>query len=207
MDQSKYEELADYRRQVAELYADIRATANHPVEAWNKYCQARNALFARHPQSALSTEQKSKFRGLNYFDYNPAYRFLLPIEIENQPEILEVELPDEGLMRLQRFGKIHFEIEQKPVALTLFWVHAYGGGIFLPFRDLTNRHETYGGGRYLLDTIKNADLGSEGGKLVIDFNFAYNPSCAYNPGWVCPLAPAENWLAVAIKAGELKFSE
>jgi uncharacterized protein (DUF1684 family) len=84
----------------------------------------------------------------------------------------------------------------------LFWVLGYGGGVFLPFRDLTSGYETYGGGRYPLDTIKHADLGQEGAQLVIDFNYAYTRSCAYNGRWDCPLAPAENWLPVAIRAGE-----
>jgi uncharacterized protein len=88
--------------------------------------------------------------------------------------------------------------------LELFWLEAYGGGLFLPFRDATSGDSTYGAGRYLLDTVKGADLGSEGGRLVLDFNFAYNPSCAYDPKWVCPLSPPANRLAVAVQAGEKK---
>ncbi len=79
------------------------------------------------------------------------------------------------------------------------------GGIFLPFKDLTNHNETYSGERYLLDTIKGADLGWEADRLIVDFNFAYNPSCAYNSRWHCPLPPAENQLPVAIRAGEMRF--
>jgi uncharacterized protein len=77
----------------------------------------------------------------------------------------------------------------------------------LPFKDLTSASETYGGGRYLLDTIKHADLGAENGRLVMDFNYAYNPSCAYDPRWHCPLAPAENSLPVRIAAGEKRYGE
>ena len=86
--------------------------------------------------------------------------------------------------------------------LALFWLDAYGGGVFLPFADATRGRETYGGGRYLLDTVKGADLGEEDGRLVLDFNFAYNPSCSYDPRWVCPLSPPENRLPVAVRAGE-----
>jgi uncharacterized protein (DUF1684 family) len=96
-------------------------------------------------------------------------------------------------------------MDEQPVALSVFWVMGYGGGIFLPFRDQTYQKETYGGGRYLLDTIKHADLGGDSSGLVIDFNYAYNPSCAYNPRWVCPLSPIENRLSVPIRAGELNF--
>jgi hypothetical protein len=115
-------------------------------------------------------------------------------------------LQHDGLTRIQRFGKIHFAVAGQSVSLSLFWIMGYGGGVFLPFRDSTNNHETYGGGRYLLDTIKHADLGQEGSRLVIDFNYAYNPSCAYNSRWQCPLAPVENRLLVAIPAGEQQFA-
>ena len=86
--------------------------------------------------------------------------------------------------------------------LDLFWLEGYGGGLYLPFADATSGTETYGAGRYLLDTVKGADLGMEGDRLVLDFNLAYNPSCAYDPRWLCPLAPPANRLAVAVRAGE-----
>jgi uncharacterized protein (DUF1684 family) len=91
------------------------------------------------------------------------------------------------------------------MTLTLFWIQGYGGGLFLPFKDSTNGSETYGGGRYLYDTIKGADLGASPDAVLLDFNFAYNPSCAYSPQWTCPLAPAENTLRVRIEAGERAF--
>jgi uncharacterized protein len=98
-----------------------------------------------------------------------------------------------------------FMVDNRPTSLSLFWILGYGGGVFLPFRDATNGKETYGGGRYLLDTIKHADLGLENRKLVLDFNFAYNPSCAYHPRWDCPLAPAENWFKIPVQGGEKAF--
>jgi uncharacterized protein (DUF1684 family) len=88
--------------------------------------------------------------------------------------------------------------------LSLFWLPDYAGGLFLSFRDATNGAETYGGGRYLLDTAKSADLGGDPGAdtLVLDFNFAYQPSCAFDPRWVCPLVPPENHLDLPVRAGE-----
>jgi uncharacterized protein (DUF1684 family) len=87
--------------------------------------------------------------------------------------------------------------------LTIYWLGGYGGGLFLPFGDATNGTTTYGGGRYLLDSIKGADLGQvEDGRMILDFNFAYNPSCAYSPRWSCPLAPARNKLPGGVMAGE-----
>ena len=87
--------------------------------------------------------------------------------------------------------------------LTLYWLLGYGGGVFLPFADATSGRETYGAGRYLLDTIKGADLGSTpDGLTVLDFNFAYNPSCVYSPRYLCPLAPPANRLPMPVRAGE-----
>jgi hypothetical protein len=117
-----------------------------------------------------------------------------------------MQLQDDGITHLRRIGRVHITIDGSEVALTVFWILGYGGGLFLPFRDATSGAQTYGGGRYLLDTIKHADLGSSDGCLILDFNYAYNPSCAYDSRWHCPLAPQENWLSVPILAGEMVFS-
>jgi uncharacterized protein (DUF1684 family) len=198
-------ELADYRRRVAETYSQVRNSDGSPKARWRRFCLERDRLFKSHPQSALTIEQKAAFSGLRYYPYNPALRLILPIEPLMESTGIPIDLQGEGIARLLPFGKILFEVEGTPVALTLYWIAGYGGGIFLPFRDPTGPSETYGGGRYLLDTIKGADLGREDERLVIDFNYAYNPSCAYNPFWRCPLAPKENWLAAPIRAGELKY--
>ncbi len=104
--------------------------------------------------------------------------------------------------RFTRFATAGFELLGRELELDCYWLEGYAGGLFLPFGDATNGATTYAAGRYLLDTVKGADLGSGEGTLVLDFNFAYNPSCAYNERWVCPLAPNENRLPVAIQAGE-----
>jgi uncharacterized protein len=200
-------ELADYHRRVAQIYAIARNARGDPEDAWRQYRAGREDLFRTHPQSALDQEQKKSFKGLAYFPYNPGLRMHMQVESAADADVIEVQLQEDGITRLKRFGKVNFEVEGQRQELTLFWVLGYGGGIFLPFRDATAPHETYGGGRYLLDTIKGADLGVDGDRLVLDFNFAYNPSCAYNPRWHCPLAPRENWLGVALRAGELRYPE
>jgi uncharacterized protein (DUF1684 family) len=202
---NQYIDLLDYRRSVAELYAAVRAGAHDPIVSWRAFRTGRDTLFRAHPQSALSEEQKRHFKGLRYYDYDPAFRFLLPIDSAVEPGVFEIALEHDGVVRIQRCGRVHFQIGGQAVTLSLFWILGYGGGIFVPFRDQTNSNGTYGGGRYLLDTIKHADLGHADGRLVIDFNFAYNPSCAYNSRWHCPLAPAENRLPIAIPAGEQDF--
>lgn len=200
-------ELADYRREVAEIYAAVRKDNGASDLRWQAYRQERDRLFATHSQSALSPTQKESFGELAYFPYDPDYRFILPIDKNVDPAALEAHIPEEGIFRYRRIGIIQFKLDGQAVSLSIFWVLGYGGGLFLPFRDLTNNDTSYGGGRYLLDTIKYADLGARKDKIVIDFNYAYNPSCAYHPRWICPLAPPENWLEVPIRAGEKRFLE
>jgi uncharacterized protein (DUF1684 family) len=105
-------------------------------------------------------------------------------------------------MTLSRFGRAKFTYHEVALALELYWLDGYGGGLFLPFADRTSGGETYGAGRYLLDTVKGADLGHGQDGLILDFNFAYQPSCSYDPRWLCPLAPPANRLSIAVRAGE-----
>lgn len=202
-----FEELLDYRRYVSEMYGRVRASTLSPEATWLRFRQERDKLFCAHPQSALSEEQKANFTSLDYYDYDPALRFSLPIDNDVEPDVIELSLPGDGIVKMRRFGKVHFTVADEPVSLSLFWILGYGGGVFLHFRDLTNKTETNGGGRYLLDTIKHADLGNEDANIIIDFNYAYNPSCGYNHRWYCPLFDDENVLPVAIPAGEKMYAD
>jgi uncharacterized protein len=200
-----YLDLLDYRRRVAGIYAGVRAGPGDLAERQRRFRAERDELFRTHPQSALSPEQRARFTGLRYWDYDPAYRFVLPVEPVESRTLSELDLGDDGCLRMQRFATVRFTLGGQACTLALFWLLGYGGGVFLPFRDLTNDAESYGGGRYLLDTLKHADIGQVGDRLVLDFNFAYNPSCAYNARWVCPLAPRENRLNVRVEAGEQRY--
>jgi uncharacterized protein (DUF1684 family) len=200
-----YLDLLDYRRRVSAMYASARDWQTDEATRLERFRREHEALLRTHPQSALSAEQKARFTGLKHFPYDPSLRFALPLEMDEAPKTIDVELRHDGLLRLRRIGKVRFRVDGQYLSLSLFWIHAYGGGLFVPFRDLTSTETTYPGGRYLLDTIKGADLGHEDSKLVIDFNYAYNPSCAYHSRWDCPLAPPENHLPVAIRAGEQRF--
>ena len=119
---------------------------------------------------------------------------------------LSIDLPVSagGAMAFQRFGAVTIPFPSGPRRLELFWMEGYAGGLFLPFRDATNGRETYGAGRYLLDAAKGADLGAGNApnSLVLDFNFAFQPSCAFDPKWACPLAPPSNRLDLEVRAGE-----
>lgn len=199
-------DLLDYRRRVHAHYAQLRNAELSLREHCEEFRRARDELFALHPQSALSAEQKTYFKGLDYYTYDPAWRFVVEVDRDVDPEVFEIPLIDDGLFWMQRIAKVHFSLDGKAQSLALYWVLGYAGGLFLPFRDASRHNgETYGGSRYLLDTIKGADLGTEKGKLILDFNYAYNPSCAYSSRWDCPLAPQENWMDIAVSAGEKAF--
>lgn len=198
--------LAHWRRTVAEMYAAVRqAPPAEQARACGGFRAGRDRLFKYHPQSPLNKEQRATFSGLAYFPYDPAWRSTGILDRKVAPELFAVELPAEGLLRYMRVARVRFELHGRHGELSLFWLQGYGGGLFLPFRDATSGRASYGGGRYLYDTIKGADLGAGDQELMLDFNYAYNPSCAYNDHWVCPLAPPENTLSFAVQAGEKVF--
>jgi uncharacterized protein len=193
-------ELLDWKRRVFALYAAARST-DDPEAAWRTWRAARDALFRDHPQSPLSAGERQNFIGIDYFDYEPAFRVLGEV-LRGDDQMRDVAASGGETVRFRRFGSVRFRLSGEPQELALYWLEGYGGGVFLPFADATSGARTYGGGRYLLDTVKGADLGTDDARLVLDFNFAYNPSCAYDPRWVCPLTPPENRLAVEVLAGE-----
>ncbi|HEX3238099.1 MAG TPA: DUF1684 domain-containing protein [Gaiellaceae bacterium] len=191
--------LLDWKRRVFSLYAAVRAL--EPQAGWELWRETRDELFRSHPQSPLPAEGRASFDGLEYWPYDPQARVLAQLEdVEAPPEPVETSGSEPILFR--PFARASFELGGEPLSLEVAWLAAYGGGVFLCFRDATSGRESYGGGRYLLDTVKGADLGEDDGRLVLDFNFAYDPSCSYDPGWACPLAPPANRLAVAVEAGE-----
>jgi uncharacterized protein (DUF1684 family) len=210
-------QLADWRRRITELYSEVRHVAvNDPPAAHARWQAVRQALYRDHPASPVPAARRAGFRAI-HFPYDPRLRFELPL-IREGPEDRPAAAPDPGAgplgLRLpissgqplgfERIGRLDVPFDGGPRRLALFWLPEYSGGLFLPFRDGTNGRETYGGGRYLLDTGKGADLGDDPdrGTIVIDFNFAYQPSCAFDPRWSCPLSPPENRLDVAVRSGE-----
>jgi uncharacterized protein (DUF1684 family) len=211
-------DLYDWRQRVAQMYRERDAAhraSDDPAAVLTRFRAAKDALFASHPQSPLEGEARSEFDGLRYFEHDPGLRVeatLVPIESD-----AAVDAPSSGphVMPLQRAATVEFTLAGMPLQLPVYWIDVYGGGLFLPFRDTTCPDESYGAGRYLFDTVKGSDfetlisdeafreaMGYAGGRVVLDFNYAYNPSCAYDARWVCPLAPRDNWLDVPIRAGE-----
>ena len=191
-------DIADWRRRVFALYAEVRAT--DPATGHELWRATRDGLFATHPASPLLPEDQDGFTGLPVPAYDPAWRFeaeLRPAE----PRRIEVDTGTDGAVPFELLGVV----EVPGVGSLDVWRFAsYGGGLFVPVKDASAGKPggTYGGGRYLVDTVKGADLGTKDGALVLDLNFAYNPSCAYDPAWACPLAQPGSTVGVEIPVGE-----
>ena len=186
-------QVLDWRRRVNRLYARVRA-APDPRTGHALWRAGRQELFAGHPASPRQPGQ-----WLSHADYDPALRFTVPVD-QAEPSRIEMPTGTDGVVPFERIGVVHLP---GLGSLDVWWLASYGGGLFVPVRDATAGTASFGGGRYLLDTVKGADLGGDRNGLVVDLNFAYNPSCAYDPAWACPLAPPGNTLAVPVRAGEL----
>jgi hypothetical protein len=200
---SEHLDLADWRRRVAGMYDAMRRDRRAPALRLVNFRAAKDRLFAEHPSSPVPAAARRNFRGLAYWRHDPSLRFTAALEPDADAPPLDVPRSGEGAqLPYARVGWVSFAVEGIACRLAVYWLNEYGGGIFIPFRDATSGQETYGGGRYLWDSAKGADLGSTGDALVLDFNYAYHPSCVYDPIWSCPLAPQENRLSVPIAAGE-----
>jgi uncharacterized protein (DUF1684 family) len=197
-------DLVDWRRRVGDLYR-IQGP-----DAIVRFRKQRDELFRSHPQSPIEPGERASFEGLRYFPHDPAFRVQARFEPADGSELLIDTGGEDGAVRYRRAGHLNFQLNDEPCRLTVLSLVQYAGGLFVPFRDTTSRHETYGAGRYLFDTAKDTDglvleITPGSPDVMIDFNYAYNASCAYSPRWACPLAPPENFLTVPVKAGELSY--
>lgn len=182
-------DLWDYRRRVADIYRRVRDQGAGEM-TWREWVAQRDDLFRSHPESPI--DDQNAFDSLPYFDYDPGFRTVARL----------VPGDDEPWGEFVRIGGLEFELMGVAMTLPVFWLNAYGGGVFVPFRDRTSGVSTYGGGRYILDTVKGADLGHEAHSVVLDFNYSYHPSCVHSDRWTCPLAPPDSDLEVEVTAGE-----
>src|SRR6266487_1256418 len=211
---SEFLDLYDYRCRVAAMYRERNhalLSGENAAAVLQHFRQQRDQLFAQHPQSALDEEQRGAFDGLRYFPYNPAGCCEATIDIDVEHTRQEITMNASETMMMTTIGRLHFMVGDEAMKLSLYWLDVYGGGLFLPFRDATSPAQSYGGGRYLFDTIKGSDFlfvpdVQDQRHILLDFNYAYNPSCAYNYRWTCPPAPTENRLSVPIPAGEMNYN-
>ena len=188
-------QIRDWRLRVASMYASVRAHPD-PRAAHEEWCERRATLLRDHPATPVPLPARASFRPTVAL-YDPAARFVVPV-LDAPPERREVPTATDGVVPFERVGRVELP---GLGGLDVWWLDSYGGGIFVPLRDPSAR--TYGGGRYVLDTVKGAELGGTRDALVIDLNFAYQPSCAYSSDWVCPLPGPGNALAEAVEVGEL----
>ena len=189
--------LLDWRRRVAALYADVRA-AGDPESGWQLWRTGREALLGTHPDSPLDSAARERFTGVPVAAYDPSLRFDAAVDTDVEPLQLGVATGEGGLT-LSRIGRVTLgEVGR----LDVWWTGGCRGRGFLAPRACSAGTTTCGGGRYLLDTVKSADLGGSDGRLVVDLNFAYHPSCTCDPRWTCPLAPEGNRVTTVVTAGE-----
>ena len=156
----------------------------------------KDQFFASHPQSPLTVEQQQNFEGLRYFPENESLRLEVNVEEFPEEDPIEIQTSTGDVRMYSRYGRFYFRVEGQEASLTIYDTDF---GFFLPFVDSLANAETYGAGRYLEpEPLEN-------GKFLVDFNFSYNPYCAYNELFSCPLTPFENRLMVPIRAGEKIF--
>lgn len=193
-------DVVDWRRRVFAIYAQVRAAAT-PQDGHALWQRERDALLRTHPASPVSEEERESIAGADVAPYDPAWRFECALEPADG-ERWDVQTGTDGVVPFERWATVTIP---DVGTLDVWRLRSYGGGLFVPVRDALAGREggTYGGGRYLIDTVKGADLGMGDGTMVVDLNFAYAPSCAYDPAWACPLPPVGNRLDVAVPVGEL----
>ncbi|MDQ4075685.1 MAG: DUF1684 domain-containing protein [Chloroflexota bacterium] len=169
------------------------------IAALKEQREEKNHFFAHDPYSPIDPSEQKDFEGLNYFEPAPEYQYTLTLQ-RADPESVVFQTNTGDEQAYHRIGTVEFEVDGEPAELAIYESVEHGD-LFLPFRDATSGKASYGAGRY----VEPIDLGDD--RLLVDFNLAYNPYCAYSPDYSCPLPPIENWLKVPIRAGEKKYKE
>lgn len=170
---------------------------SHEEEHVAAFRAAKDKFMRNNRHSPLTPEQRKSFQGLSYYPFNPTLVFEVPLDrtVSSEPVVMQTSAGQQ--QEYHRSGKIHFTVDNTPAELTIY--QGSGDDLFLPLRDATSGKETYGAGRYLEPEMLDEDT------ILVDFNYLYNPYCAYNEQYACPLPPIENWLQVPIRAGEKQF--
>jgi uncharacterized protein (DUF1684 family) len=164
--------------------------------------EQKDTFFLIHPQSPIPLEEREKFKGLDYYQPDPNYRFEVKLHEHPKKERIKMSYTKGEEQEFIRWGEFRFKIGSQEQVLQVYKSNPDEDRLFVPFRDATSGKETYGTGRYL-DFEPERDCTTDG-KWTLDFNKAYNPWCIYSENYTCPFVPPENWLKVPIHAGEKK---
>lgn len=191
-------DVAHWRRSTFDIYRRVRAEQD-PGTAHALWAAARRDMLLTHPASPVKDAERANPGIGRVAQYDSAFRFVAPLDTDVPELTRDVQTGTDGVVPFARLGVVALE---GLGTLDVWRLKSYGGGVFVPFRDTTAGRSTYGAGRYLLDTVKGADLGGAADGLVVDFNFAYNPSCAYDEAWACPLPGPGNRLSAEVPVGE-----
>ncbi|MDY6819124.1 MAG: DUF1684 domain-containing protein [Halobacteriales archaeon] len=173
------------------------------VSTLERQRQRKEEYFAEHPHSPIPSDEQASFPGLAFFPIDDDYRFELPLHEHDEKERITVETTAGGEQEYLRWGEFRFELGGERYTLQAYRPTDGGDRLWVPFRDETNEETTYGAGRYL--DLEPEEHRTEDETWILDFNEAYNPTCAYNKAYECPLIPMENWLDVSIEAGEKDY--
>ena len=200
--------LINWRREIFSIYDEVRSEEDG-ILAWNKWKDKREKLFKFHPESpTFDPKKQSGFNDVPVlYSYNQKFSLFSKFELISNSEIIQLNTDENSITRLKPFIKTTNLRDFLGIELTVFKIEGYGGGLFLPFTDTGCKSggAHYEGGRYLIDTVKGADLGElKTDELRLDFNFSYNPSCSYNSKWTCPILKNFNRISILVDAGEKK---
>jgi len=187
---------------------DIEKGNNMEISRWKEMIQSereqKDRFFASHSQSPIPFEERQQFKGLDYYPADPDFRFELELHEHAEKKTIEIEDTQGNEREFLRWGEFRFKIGDKECTLQAYKSDPQEERLFVPFRDETSGRETYGAGRYL--DLEPEEHHTAEGEWILDFNKAYNPWCAYSEFYACPFVDPENWLKVAITAGEKKYS-
>ena len=182
--------------------ADAETDWHDAVEARR---ERKDEYFGGSPRSPIPEAEREDFEGLHYYPPDPDYRFVLPLAEHDEKEAVTVATSTEGERTYLRWGEFRFEVDGEAATIQAYKADADDDRLWVPFRDETSGEATYGAGRYL--DLEPETHHTDDGRWILDFNEAYNPTCAYNDAYECPLPPMENWLDVPIEAGEKAYHE
>jgi len=170
------------------------------VERIRRHREEKSQFFTEHPQSPIPPGERAEFPGLSYYPVDIDYRFVVELDEYEDKERVTVETTAGGRQEYRRWGEFTVEVDGETVRIQAYKGDPDEDRLWVPIRDETSGDETYGSGRYL--DLEPDSHRTDDGRWVLDLNEAYNPTCAYVDGYACPLPPAENWLDVAVEAGE-----